>query len=1091
MPKRAGGKTPERESTSKSDRMPNQTAPNLDREAARVRSFIDLDDPGTVTQLIERQRARDDAIRTKIEQRRSEGIEQAHHIRNVANVRLAKLDLSRKSRVERSDPAFVTLDEDVIAKQKNIQIADLEAIKEHDQKAGLTVTLSEHQAEKAGLKMIVGEDSGTLIARSFPSLVEAAISSPELSKRDIHLACFAEARADELLESAPSGDEAPSPEGDVNKLQTNQGHVETNAEKPGSSLIAEQIIALLDGGATQDGVDDLKSCRATVHDIDQAASSLALHSGPADQESFHDFFDLQIAFRSVWSEFLDEKIIRGAKTLYEECLKLKMFEGGDEDESAPTTAGELKELYDDYQRYMHINTEQDSRFASVQIYLSDCNADDWVLMDENTKSTLFALYLEVQNFKEIFYDDPTLFAFWSDEKREKMREILAASRSKKPKLALIMEDLRKRLTEPYAFDIFCPGTVNFGIIVNYRQRWSPVKYQIGELVSTIPLAPKEVRRFSKKRVVRQTRARKEVENSSATRKFDLAETSRAHAEIVRQARVKSNFQLNTQGSLSFEIASISAQSQLGIEAEHRSRQQSKSFRESVTKAAQEYKNDHRLEISSTSAEEYEESSSGEISNPNDEIPVTYLFYELQQRYMVSEKIHKLSPVILVANDVPNPAEIDEDWLIQYAWILKRVLRDDYYEQALQYLLEDFTGDEISTQALRVAWYTQLKLVSEIKEDIKAAETALGAVRGKLAEMVELGASRAASPKIPLFAKISLPFLGGPEPGSKEEATEIEREAAQNELERLERTERELRSRLTGQTSALDQATSKYTQRVQEQFNRRAQILGLRAHVKQNILYYMQAIWDYEPPDQRYFRLYNLTVPVFDPSQEDIPVHRAPPAADNPQSHRAPPTPDLRVEGRVPPPSLSDKTQRLVDIADIDNLLGYKGNYMIFPLKKNNPLTLYMSQDYIEIDKELRALLKDPDPMNNLSVEELVKYAKCRQAKGEFPEEEREHIRGLLIERLNDPSGPMEEILIPTDSLYIEALPGAHPILEDFKLVHRAVDVKQAQAEVRHQEFENVRLAARILKGKLDDPDVEKKIFVTSENDKGNIVVNDT
>ena len=65
----------------------------------------------------------------------------------------------------------------------------------------------------------------------------------------------------------------------------------------------------------------------------------------------------------------------------------------------------------------------------------------------------------------------------------------------------------------------------------------------------------------------------------------------------------------------------------------------------------------------------------------------------------------------------------------------------------------------------------------------------------------------------------------------------------------------------------------------------------------------------------------------------------------------------------------------------------------------------------------------------------------------------------------------------TASLYVEALVGTHPLLEDFKLLHRALDVKKVQAEVRHAELENVRLTARVLKGKDEDPDIEKKIVV--------------
>jgi hypothetical protein len=47
-------------------------------------------------------------------------------------------------------------------------------------------------------------------------------------------------------------------------------------------------------------------------------------------------------------------------------------------------------------------------------------------------------------------------------------------------------------------------------------------------------------------------------------------------------------------------------------------------------------------------------------------------------------------------------------------------------------------------------------------------------------------------------------------------------------------------------------------------------------------------------------------------------------------------------------------------------------------------------------------------------------------------------------------------------------------------------VKKVQAEVRHAELENVRLAARALKGKDEDPDVDKNIVVRA--DEANITV---
>jgi hypothetical protein len=71
----------------------------------------------------------------------------------------------------------------------------------------------------------------------------------------------------------------------------------------------------------------------------------------------------------------------------------------------------------------------------------------------------------------------------------------------------------------------------------------------------------------------------------------------------------------------------------------------------------------------------------------------------------------------------------------------------------------------------------------------------------------------------------------------------------------------------------------------------------------------------------------------------------------------------------------------------------------------------------------------------------------------------------------------EMVIVPSDALYIEALPGTHPLLEDFKLIHRAIDVKRAQAEARKAELENLRLAARVSQQRLGDPDVDKLVLV--------------
>src|SRR5258707_341219 len=72
------------------------------------------------------------------------------------------------------------------------------------------------------------------------------------------------------------------------------------------------------------------------------------------------------------------------------------------------------------------------------------------------------------------------------------------------RLAQLLTRLEKLLSERYAFDVFAKNSINFGIMVTYRQTWKPEKYQVGDLVSTIPLAPKEVRRYTTRSVTKKT-----------------------------------------------------------------------------------------------------------------------------------------------------------------------------------------------------------------------------------------------------------------------------------------------------------------------------------------------------------------------------------------------------------------------------------------------------------------------------------------------------------------------------------------------------------------------------------------------------------
>jgi hypothetical protein len=107
--------------------------------------------------------------------------------------------------------------------------------------------------------------------------------------------------------------------------------------------------------------------------------------------------------------------------------------------------------------------------------------------------------------------------------------------------------------------------------------------------------------------------------------------------------------------------------------------------------------------------------------------------------------------------------------------------------------------------------------------------------------------------------------------------------------------------------------------------------------------------------------------------------------------------------------------------------------MMFPLKKSNALTDFMTIPYLDPVFGVG----DPDPLADWTLTDFVKYVCCLRKK--LPKEEFLKLLSGMMEAyrnlVNTQGSDRNEIVVPTDSLFIEALPGAHPILEDFKLFH--------------------------------------------------------
>ncbi len=643
------------------------------------------------------------------------------------------------------------------------------------------------------------------------------------------------------------------------------------------------------------------SDRPGLKEVEQSVQAFSLHSGPADVPAFHDFHHVRLAFESIWTELFDGEVEGLGEQLYE-----SLVEAGVDPNAYLVLPGETFNLIGP--KGKSAKKAVDEHAPDVVARMFDITPEQWSallaegfgeqlekLADDIHKIRVAPLTSEVELFGvkiavplpegEIQYRDK-MVRFLREQGNRMIRyaDYLVMRPDRLDRFHEVLRDLTKALKEPYRFSVYAANglerSVNFGIVASYRQVWTPVTYQVGELVKTVPLAPKETRRFTKKLVVRQTRADKEVENSLQSRKSERAETARAESEIIDKATRKTNFQASAKGGVDVGIADASASSGFSHDAGSESHEAKKEFREAVFKAAEEYKEERNLEVNVTDSTEATGEESGEISNPNDEIPVTYLFYELQRRYKVSEHLRKVTPVVLVAQEVPKPNQIDDDWLIAHDWILRRVLLDDSFVPALNYLASKVVGDEFALEEMYKNVQQQRRVVDDSQggagQHPRTGQPALRRAR-TVARKTCRGHPGGGRGDDIIPMPVGFVFGGGE--AQSPEAMQVREEAARDAYERAGKLEKDIQARLEREVTALSASSDAYTKALSEHLNRRAQIARLRVHVKSNILYYMQAIWSHEPPDQRYFRLHEVPVPALkgkktytlEPDPEGVPA----------------------------------------------------------------------------------------------------------------------------------------------------------------------------------------------------------------------------
>ncbi|MDP8929073.1 MAG: hypothetical protein M3O70_11010 [Actinomycetota bacterium] len=831
--------------------------------------------------------------------------------------------------------------------------------------------------------------------------------------------------------------------------------------------------------------------------VTAAGPEVTLASGIADVTAFHDFHQLVLAMPHVWHEVFDRHFVGLVEAAFDELVAAGVDIGEFTDEGSGTSeppTSRLLSWLSEVARVYQTTSAARIHGRRTEVFSSPAEITSGVVAD----GVVFARRRD---------DDLTGMGDgpppggrgglppggggpqveFPSEPQEVFDDSIGSS------IPALLRELESYLKGKHAFTVYAADganrAINFAVLLTWRQLWEPLAYQTGGIAHTMTLSPGERRKIATKRRRTLKRFTAEAEKSQRHRTSESIDTNRAESEILRKATATTNFQLTSEGSTKLLVAdgsfTTSTTRDVGREGDDTRRR----FRESVMKAAQEFRDEHSIEVKTESEDLFEEETTAEFHNPNDELAVTAVFYTLQRRYRVKEHLYRARPVILVAMSVPDPGEITTAWLIRHAWIIRRSLLDARFVPALDYLTTSFLGDSVVLADLRASYvehrkalvqarhrYAEARLiVDERGAKLHKLRTAIAnADDGDALDAILSATGVRAIPGVDLVkdaVDMVSGFLGGDDEAEKRERAAALLEAEEEQLIRAEREAREAETQLAAASSALQQATREYVRAKRDARNHEVRTAELRVHVSDNILHYLQAIWASTPPDQLFFELHTVQVPVLDDQVR------------------------VTSEGVLSEPGFGGFTQEqfrvdfaggggeqlafrsLAQVADLDQLLGFKGNYAMFPMKAGNALTDVILAPFLDEHE----ILRDPDDIAaSWTLTELEEYAdrlRDELAAGRITQQEFDDVhvpflRAALERILTDPRPSEDIVVVPTDSLYAELLTSGRSLIEPFKKEHRSLDVAQVRAENRRNELENLRVAARIATGELADPDMD-------------------
>jgi hypothetical protein len=240
----------------------------------------------------------------------------------------------------------------------------------------------------------------------------------------------------------------------------------------------------------------------------------------------------------------------------------------------------------------------------------------------------------------------------------------------------------------YSFSPFPSDLVNVGLRLVFRQEWRPLGTQPGEIVRTIPLGPKQSEKVSTKVVVTQRESRTADSFVSTETSTEASNVTRESNDVVEEASSSLKWHVDAEASASMGFFSAKLSAGVAGETANSSKESKSRLNETMQKTASKMRRDMKVVVSTERTSTEEAVHTSEIVNPNDEIAITYVYSKLQRQYEIQTTLAEVNSVVFIPEPIPRWKDITTEWIRRHDWILAPVVLDPTFAADLAELARE-------------------------------------------------------------------------------------------------------------------------------------------------------------------------------------------------------------------------------------------------------------------------------------------------------------------------------------------------------------------------------------------------------------------